>query len=87
MNSKLVQLSLNDFGGYFMYRLHEVPRGIRGKTRAKADEVIVVGIPTQHMQKYCLKEHLIITSKAVYYKDMDHQILKRKDDSFTYIEL
>lgn len=86
MDSKLVQVSLNAFGGYFMYRLHDVPRGIRGKTRAKADEVIIVGIPNKNMQEYCIKENLIITNKGVYLGDMDNMILSRKDDTYTYTE-
>ena len=33
---------------YFIYKVPNVKRGIRGKTRGKVDELLIVGMPRKH---------------------------------------
>ena len=82
---KLVQVSLNNAGAYFTYKF-KVQRGIRGKSKSKVDEVMVIGIPYKALQKYCEKEELIITNYAVYQTTMFNPILWVEKDSWTYVE-
>ena len=42
---ELIQVSLTNSGAFFIYSVPNVKRGIRGKTRGRADEVIIHGIP------------------------------------------
>lgn len=86
MEEELVQVSIQSNGVYFAYRLPDVKRGIKGKTRAQVDELLIVGVPTKGVQDYCLREHLIITNKAVYQNDLDNPILFRNGESFVYVE-
>lgn len=54
MNIEFVSKNKNgDF--YIGYRV-PVQRGIRGKTRGKVDELIIVGVPKADMPKFC-EEH------------------------------
>lgn len=62
---ELIQVNLTPFGAYFLYKI-KVTRGIRGKTKGKVDEIIVVGINKDKLQKYCVDNEIIITNKAVY---------------------
>ena len=62
---KLVQVNLMPFGAYFLYSL-PVKRGIRGKTKAVVDELIVHGIPKEKLQDFCINNDIQITNKAVY---------------------
>lgn len=72
---KLIQVNLTPFGAYFLYKIN-VTRGIRGKSKGKVDEIIVVGIHKNKMQQYCIDHNLIITNKAVYMNnDMSKPIL------------
>ena len=82
---KLIQVSIIKQGVYFMYQL-PVQRGIKGKSKSKVNEVLVVGIPMNKVQDYCLKENIIITNKAVYINDLDNPILFKEKDKFVYVE-
>ena len=75
-NEELVQFSFNKSGGYFVYRLL-VQRGIKGKTKSKVNELLIVGIPFKQMEKYCEEHEYIITSKALYQYDMKNKLLTR----------
>ena len=86
MENKLIQVSLNDSGAYFLYLIKDVNRGMRGKNRAKADEIISVGVPNKKLQSYCIQNNIFITNRAVYYNDYNHPILYRKGSSLTYVE-
>ena len=87
MEEKLVQVTIQSNGVYFAYQLPEVKRGIRGKTKGKVDELLIVGVPLKKVQSYCEREHLVITNKAVYENnDMDCPILFRQGESFVYVE-
>lgn len=79
MDQELIQVSIQKEGVYFIYKLSEVKRGIRGKTKGKVDEVIIVGIPLNDVNDYCKKEELIITSERVCFKNLDQTILTRKE--------
>jgi len=65
VEERLVQVTVQSNGVYFAYQLPEVKRGIRGKTKGKVDELLIVGVPLKGVQSYCKREHLIITNKAV----------------------
>lgn len=86
MENKLIQVSLDDSGAYFLYLIKDVNRGIRGKNRAKADEIISVGVPNKKLQNYCMQNNIFITNRAVYYKDWNHPILYRKGDKLIFVE-
>ena len=86
MEQKLIQVSIQFNGAYFTYQL-DVPRGIKGKTKAKVKEVLIHGVPTKRVQQYCLDNKLVITDRAVYENnDMDCPILFRQGDTLTYVE-
>ena len=55
-----------DAGAYFIYRLPNVARGMHGKTKGHADEVLIQGIPKKRLQDYCVKNEIQITNLAVY---------------------
>lgn len=84
MNQELIQVTVQSNGVYFMYRLENVTRGIRGKTKGKVDEVIICGVPMKNVEKYCETNHLIITNKAVYQYDFDNPILFKENGKFVY---
>lgn len=62
----LIQVDLIDIGAYFIYRINNVQRGIKGKSRGQVDEIIAVGVPRHKLQKYCVDNEIIITNQAVY---------------------
>lgn len=51
-------ISKNDNGDYYVGYKVKVQRGIRGKTKSKVDEVLIVGIPKKDFKSFCLKENL-----------------------------
>ena len=63
---ELIQVSLVDSGAYFIYSVPNVKRGIRGKTRGRANEVIIHGIPKNKLQDFCVNNEIQITNLAVY---------------------
>lgn len=71
---ELVQLGLQKSGAYFTYKL-PVQRGIRGKSKGKVDELMIIGIPYKNMERYCEQHNYIITNKALYIGDMDNPVL------------
>lgn len=86
MDQKLIQVAIQSNGVYFTWQI-EVPRGIRGKDKARVKEVLIHGVPTKRVQQYCLDNKLVITDRAVYANnDMNCPILFRKGDSLTYVE-
>lgn len=52
---KLVQISPNEHGCYFVYQV-EVQRGIRGKNKGKVKELLIVGVPKNQLNSYCKRE-------------------------------
>ena len=82
---RLVQISLNEKGSaYFIYSL-PVKRGIRGKTKGKVNEVIIVGVPKKQIGSYCYKHNLVISSIYVYENNI--RILQRKGDQLVWEEI
>lgn len=63
---ELIQVSLTNSGAYFIFSVPNVKRGICGKTRGHADEVIIHGIPKNKLQDFCVKNEIQITNLAVY---------------------
>ena len=58
--AKLIQVSTNKDGNYyFVYRV-PVQRGIKGKTKSKVDEVLIVGVNKKYVKQYCKKEGIIL---------------------------
>ena len=87
MNQKkqeLIQVSLTNSGAYFIYSVPNVKRGIRGKTRGHADEVIIHGVPKSKLQEFCIKNEIQITNLAVY--QFGSRILKVIPGSSDYNE-
>lgn len=84
---ELVQISINPTGAYITYKI-PVQRGIRGKTKSKVDELLIVGISLKNdrFHNYCIKEGIYITNKAVYDANTEEKLLIRKDDSWTYVK-
>lgn len=82
---KLIQISLNKQGAYFMYQI-EVARGLHGKNKGHVKEVLITGIPYNKVEKYCEQHNLIITNMTVYESDLNNPILFKKKDSWTYVE-
>lgn len=83
---KLVQVSINNHGAYFTYQL-PVQRGIKGKTKSKVNEVLIIGVPTKNIERYCENNNLIITNKAVYINDLDSTpLLYRDGETMNYLE-
>ena len=79
----LVQFSFNEYGAYFIEQV-EVQRGIKGKTRSKVNELLIVGVPAPRLHQWCIDNHIYITNKAVYNADTDEPLLFREGNSFTY---
>lgn len=69
-----------------MYLIPKVKRGMHGKTKSKVDEVMIVGIPNQKLQNYCIQHRIYITNKAVYNSFTNEPLLFRCGDSLTYVE-
>lgn len=46
-------ISKNDDGNYYIGYQVEVSRGIRGKTKGKVDEVIIVGLHKSKLKSFC----------------------------------
>lgn len=86
MEQKLVQVTIQSNGVYFAYQLPKVKRGIRGKSKGKVDELLIVGVPIKKVESYCEREGLIITDKRVYVGNLDNPILSRKGNSLVYTE-
>ena len=85
MEEKLIQINIDDKKAYFIYSL-EVQRGIRGKTKGRVGEVLIVGVNSKRLQKWCIAHNLVITNKAVYNSyDMDNPILVRKGEGLNYV--
>ena len=83
-NQDLIQLSFNSKGSaYFIYQI-KVTRGIRGNTKGKVNEVLIVGIPKSAIEKYCIKNNLFITNKAVYEGDWNTPLLFLNEDGTCY---
>lgn len=59
MNSQdeeLAFISKNKDGNYYFGFKVKVQRGIRGKTKSKVDELIIVGMPKEKVADFCKKE-------------------------------
>lgn len=59
-------ISRNKDGNYYVGYKIVVQRGIKGKTRSKANELIIIGVPKSKFKEFC-KEHDIILKG-----DVDH---------------
>ena len=55
----LEEVNPTEHGVYCIFRIPNVKRGIRGKTRGKVDELLIVGIPhsraNQFLNKYGIR--------------------------------
>ena len=80
---KLIQLSVDGSHTYIMYQV-PVNRGIRGKTRGKVNEVLIIGLNTKHLHRFCVNHDIFITNKYVRDSDTEEIILVRKGDTLTY---
>ena len=51
----LEEVNPTEHGVYCIFRVPNVRRGIRGKTRGKVDELLIVGIPLSKANQYLSK--------------------------------
>ena len=51
-------ISMNANGDFYVGYKVKVQRGIRGKTKSKVDEVLIVGVPKNDFKDFCLKNDL-----------------------------
>lgn len=58
MKKEIVFVSCNSDGNFYVGYKIKVQRGIRGKSKSKVDELIIVGIPRDKFNKWCLLEGL-----------------------------
>lgn len=84
---QMIQISVNPTGAYITYKV-PVTRGIRGKTRGRVDELLIVGIPLKNdrFQQWCIRNNIYITNKAVYDARTEEKLLIREGDSLNYIK-
>ena len=57
-NMDIKWISKNDNGDYYVGYTVSVTRGIRGKTKGKVDEVLIIGIPRKEMESFCKKHNI-----------------------------
>lgn len=55
---KIKFISKNKNGDFYVGYIIPVQRGIKGKTRSKVNELIIVGVPKAEMPKFC-RDHNI----------------------------
>ena len=53
-------ISLNANGDFYVGYVGKVLRGIRGKNRKIVDEVLIVGIPREKMNDFCIQHNLVV---------------------------
>ena len=58
---KIEFISRNRDGNYYIGFKVPVKRGIRGKTRGKVDELIIVGINQKQFPQWCKEHNIIVT--------------------------
>ena len=87
LKEQLVQISVNNSGAYIMYKV-PVSRGIRGKTRGKVDELLIVGVPIKNdrFHQWCIRNNIYITNKGVYDSRTEEKLLIREGNTFNYIK-
>ena len=56
---ELIKICPNEHGCYFLYKI-QVQRGIKGKTKSKVDELLIVGVPKRALSAYCKKIGVVI---------------------------
>lgn len=56
MNIKWI--SKNNNGDYYIGYTVSVTRGIRGKTKGKVDELLIIGLPKAELEGFCNKHNI-----------------------------
>ena len=59
---ELVDVCPNEHGCYFIYKV-KVQRGIKGKTKSKDDELLIIGVPKSKLDAACKKEGIVIINQ------------------------
>jgi len=57
---ELQYIAKNKDGNYYAIYKVKVQRGIKGKTKSKVDELIIVGIPKSEFKDFCKKHNINI---------------------------
>ena len=60
---KIQWISANENGDFYVGYKVNVTRGIRGKTKGKVDEVLIVGVPKAKFNDFCIKEGIVVSVK------------------------
>ena len=62
-NKNIAFISRNKDGNWYVGYKIKVQRGIKGKTKSKVDELLIIGIPNSKFDKWCKHNKLIVTSE------------------------
>ena len=62
---KIIQISQNENGDWYVMYQIPVQRGIKGKTKSKVNEVLIVGIPGSKFDSWCKKNNLVVRKESV----------------------
>lgn len=60
IKEELITISIQENGAYFIYKIPNVKRGIRGKNKGNVNELIIVGVPIDKLEQYCKKENITL---------------------------
>jgi len=64
-DAELIQVSTNEDGNfYFVYKV-PVQRGIKGKTKSKVDELIIVGVNKNKVDQFCKAQGIILKKEEL----------------------
>ena len=80
---QLIKFTLTKFGAYIIFK-EKVARGIKRKNQPKADELLILGIPSDKLNDWCIENHLLVTSHYVRDSETNEILLTRKEDSYVY---
>jgi len=56
--TELQYITKNKDGNYYAIYKVKVQRGIKGKTKSKVDELLIVGIPKSKFKDFCKKHNI-----------------------------
>ena len=56
----LVDVTINKDGNFYFIYSVEVQRGIRGKSKGKVNELLIVGVNKKNVESYCKNEGITL---------------------------
>lgn len=58
-------INCNENGDWYVGYRVKVQRGIKGKTKSKVDELLIVGIPGSQFNDFCKREGIIVKKESI----------------------